>query len=319
MLASAIPIEQAATDREFLSDVVAGLSQAQKTLPPKYLYDRAGSALFEAITAIQEYGLTRADARILERCAGEVAALVREPVRVVELGSGSGRKTRWILEALGRPVYDPIDVSETALDQCKSELSMYAERIEPVLASYFEGMGQINTIRGHERLLVLYLGSTIGNFDRRSARAFLRQLRRCLRGGDAVLIGFDLLKSREQLLAAYDDGAGITAAFNRNLLGRINRELGADFHLRAFAHEARYDDGEHRIEMHLRSRVDQTVHIASAGRQFHFREGETIWTESSHKFDPAELARMADDAGFREEARWSDDEWPFAESFWRAV
>ncbi len=300
---------------EFACEVRQGLAKAQKELPSKYLYDELGSALFEAITVLPEYGLTRADERILCRHASEIP---REFSQAAELGSGSGRKTRAVLEALAVQDYFPIDVSAVALERCRTELSSLA-RVIPIEASYLEGLDRVGYQRDGGPLLLLFLGSTIGNFESRCRTDLLEQVRARLRRGDALLIGCDLVKPIETMLRAYDDPAGVTAAFNLNLLGRINRELGADFDLRAFAHEARYHSQERRIEMHLRSHAEQTVAIRNAGFQCRFRAGETIWTESSHKFHLEEIPEMAREAGFRAEAQWVDTEWPFAESLWRAA
>jgi L-histidine Nalpha-methyltransferase len=298
---------------EFARDVFCGLSKSQKELPSKYLYDELGSALFDAITALPEYGLTRADQRILERCAREIP---REFAAVAEFGSGSGRKTRALLQALDSPEYFPIDVSRHALDRCARELAG-AAAIEPVEASYLEGLDRVK--RNGGPLLVLFLGSTIGNFDPRCRGDFLLSVRARLRRGDALLIGFDLVKDVDTMIAAYDDPTGVTASFNLNLLGRVNRELGGNFDQRAFAHQARWDESERRIEMHLRSRVDQTATVRDADFTFQFRADETIWTESSHKFLAAETAEIGRAAGFAEEAQWVDREWPFAETLWRAA
>jgi L-histidine N-alpha-methyltransferase len=295
---------------EFACEVRAGLSKAQKELPSKYLYDDLGSALFDAITVLPEYGLTRADQRVLERCAREIPL---EFSTVAEFGSGSGRKTRAILEALAPGDYFPIDVSMHALERCRRELCALA-RVEPIDASYINGLDRVP--RNGEPLLVLFLGSTIGNFDARCRTDFLRQVRDRLRVGDALLIGCDLMKPVDTLLDAYDDPSGVTASFNLNLLGRINRELGGDFDLRAFAHQAAWNPAERRIEMHLRSRVDQTV-IREAQFECSFRADETIWTESSHKFEADEIARIAHESGFTQEAQWIDGDWPFAENLWR--
>jgi dimethylhistidine N-methyltransferase len=300
---------------EFASDVRAGLSKARKELPSKYLYDELGSALFEAITVLPEYGLTRADERILQRHAPEIP---REFSVVAELGSGSGRKTRAVLEPLEQPEYYPIDVSAQALERCRTELSGLAN-VTPIQASYLEGLDQVERHRNGGGLLVLFLGSTIGNFEAPCRAELLAQVRSRMRTGDALLIGCDLIKPLETMLDAYDDPSGVTASFNLNLLGRINRELEGDFDLRAFAHEARYNDQEHRIEMHLRSRIDQCVSIRMAGLRCPFRAGETIWTESSHKFCLDDIPEMAHLAGFVAEAQWVDDEWPFVESFWRVA
>lgn len=298
---------------EFACDVRSGLSKRQKELPSKYLYDDLGSALFDAITLLPEYGLTRADQRIL---AGHAADLPREFPIVAEFGSGSGKKTRAVLEALSPESYYPIDLSCHALDHCRKELSGLAS-VTPLDASYLDGLDRIP--RNGEPVLLLFLGSTIGNFEQRCRADFLAQVRRRLRRGDALLIGFDLVKPVETMLAAYDDAAGVTAAFNLNLLGRINRELWGNFDLRAFAHEARWHDGLRRIEMHLRSIESQTVTIRDGDVRAHFEPHETIWTESSYKFEAPEIERIASDAGFRQQEQWIDEEWPFAENLWRAV
>jgi dimethylhistidine N-methyltransferase len=298
---------------EFACDVVNGLSKPQKELPSKYLYDELGSALFDTITVLPEYGLTRADQRVLDRCAREIPL---EFDSVVEFGSGSGRKTRAILEALAPHDYFPIDLSSHALEKCRRELNGLAH-VEPIDATYLNGLDRVPRNGGN--MLVLFLGSTIGNFDARCRADFLNQVRRRLREGDAMLIGCDLLKPVETLIQAYDDPTGVTASFNLNLLGRINRELGADFDLRAFSHEARWNQRERRIEMHLRSEQDQSVFIRDAGFRCSFRAGETIWTESSHKFAIPEICELARETGFRPQAQWTDQEWPFAESLWRCV
>jgi L-histidine N-alpha-methyltransferase len=306
---------------EFASDVRAGLLRpGQKELPSKYLYDELGTALFDAITHLPEYGLTRADNRLLRAHAREVAALFDAPPVVTELGSGTGQKSRVVLEAFGgRQKYYPIDVSADALAACGQELVDVAE-VFPVCGSYLDGLARVTSQRRvGETLLVLFLGSTIGNFERACAREFLLELRDRLQPGDAFLLGADLVKPADQLIAAYDDPTGVTAAFNLNLLGRVNRELDAAFDLRAFEHEAHYNARERRIEMHLRSTVDQTVAIGLANIAVRFSKDETIWTESSHKFERAELDRMAGEAGFNVRATWVDGEWPFAETLWIAA
>ena len=306
---------------QFACDVRCGLGRSgQKELPASHLYDELGSALFEAITHLAEYGLTRADARLLKRHASEIAARVPADVLVVELGSGTGTKTRHVLEALGngRPVdYYPIDVSAGALRACAAELGSVAH-VSPINAPYIEGLNRASQCRRPgQSILVLFLGSTVGNFDRESAARFLVEVRSLLVKDDALLIGADLVKSVPRMLAAYDDPLGVTAAFNKNLLARMNRELSADFDVRRFVHEVRWKQPERRIEMHLRSIGPQRIHISAADLTVSMEEGETIWTESSHKFERAELTSMANSAGFLEEACWVDCEWPFAESLWR--
>jgi L-histidine N-alpha-methyltransferase len=306
--------------REFAADVRLGLRKPQKELHSKYLYDELGSALFEAITHLPEYGLTRADERLLAAHASDVARLIPPPVTVIELGSGTGRKTRPILKALGvsNPGlrYFPIDVSAEALARCQRELDDVAD-VRPLWASYLDGLATAVAEReAGEGLLVLFLGSTIGNFERRCAFEFLRDLRRALSPGDALLMGADLVKEPQRMVWAYADPTGVTGAFNLNLLGRINRELGGTFNLANFEHQARWNEPERRIEMHLRSRLDQTISIRECELMVPLRAGETIWTESSHKFQPADMFAMAEASGFHVAAQWMDADWPFVESLW---
>lgn len=308
---------------EFGLDVRAGLlRRGQKELHSKYLYDDLGSALFEAITFLPEYGLTRADERLLESHSREIVSALSPPVRVVELGSGSGRKTRLILEALQNRQestdYHPIDVSAAALSRCQYDLSSIAD-VHAVHASYLDGLEDVVASReAGERMFVLFLGSNIGNFEPHCGIEFLRRLRGSLRDGDTLLLGADLVKPAAQLVSAYDDPTGVTAAFNLNLLARINRELDGDFDLRQWEHAALYNGAEKRIEMHLRPRTPQAVTIPGADLSVTFHEGETIWTESSHKFTRSGLEATARATGFAPEAVWVDREWPFAESLWIA-
>lgn len=310
------------TDRlvQFARDVREGLGQSgQKWIPCKYFYDPVGSALFEAISVLPEYGLTRADERILRRYAGEIAAAVSPPLVVAELGSGSGRKTRLILEALARrqpTTYHPIEISAAALALAKRELDhLDGVSVRGFEAEYLDGLGRAAAKRSrNQRLLVLFLGSSIGNFNRNEDCHFLMKIRALLQVGDALLLGTDLVKPISQMLPAYDDPAGVTAAFNLNLLDRINRELGGNFDLRCFAHQTLYDDAERRIEMHLRSCETQEVHIEKAGLDIRFGRGETIWTESSYKYTLEDVVQMAEATGFSATRQWMDEEWPFAES-----
>jgi L-histidine Nalpha-methyltransferase len=308
------------TTYEFAADVRAGLTKpGQKELLSKYLYDDVGSALFEVISHLPEYGLTRADERLLRRHGRDIVERLATPVSVAELGSGSGRKTRHILEALcrrQRTTYYPIEISRSALLMCERELSdIESISILGFEREYLDGLLEVAAHRssGHH-LLVLFLGSTIGNFDRSAGIQFLTEVRRILQPGDSLLLGTDLEKSSAQLLRAYDDELGVTAAFNLNLLARINRELHADFDLAQFEHVARINRQERSVEMHLRSVCRQTVNIPAADLAVEFLEGETIWTESSHKYSPGEISHMACAAGFRCEAQWLDEPWPFAEN-----
>ena len=305
---------------EFAADVRAGLTRpGQKELPSKYLYDEVGSSLFEVISHLPEYGLTRADERLLRRYASAIVERLDGPVAVAELGSGSGKKTRWILEALGRSqrtFYYPVEISKSALLACQRELSdIDSISIVGFEREYLEGLLEVAAHRQRDQhLLVLFLGSTIGNFDRPAGLQFLTEVRRILKPGDSLLLGTDLEKSAAQLLSAYDDQIGVTAAFNRNLLVRINRELGADFDLIQFAHVARINPAARSVEMHLLSKRRQTVWIPGANMAIEFKEGETIWTESSHKYRKEEVFGMARASGFSCREQWIDDEWPFAEN-----
>ena len=305
-----------------MSDVRAGLTKpGQKELPSRYLYDEIGTALFETITLLPEYGLMRADERLLERYADAILDRLARPPMVAELGSGSGRKTRWVLEALAKRqavVYYPVDISAAALARCRFELhDINPVSIVGLEQPYLDGLRIATETRGQDlSLLVLFLGSTIGNFERPAAEKFLFEISCCLRPGDSLLLGADLEKPVPQMLLAYDDPTGVTAAFNLNLLARLNRELGANFDLGNFAHEARYNRRERRIEMHLRSRRAQSVRIRAAGIAVPFVEGETIWTEACHKYRLEELPEMARRTGFLPVTQWVDAEWPFAENLW---
>ncbi len=305
---------------EFAADVRESLTKpGQRELPSKYLYDEVGSALFEAICVLPEYGLTRADARLLEKHSREIVARVPSPVQVAELGSGSGKKTRWILEALARrqkTYYYPIEISPHALAACEKELAQIdLVSVVGYEQPYLQGLRSVAESRDEDgHLLVLFLGSTIGNFDRDAGEMFLREMRDTLRPDDALLLGTDLEKAVELQLLAYDDPAGVTAAFNLNLLARINRELGADFDLSCFRHEARWNYADRRIEMHLMSTCRQSVRIPAANLRMALDENETIWTESSHKYKAEEIPEMAERTGFRCEAQWIDEEWPFAQN-----
>lgn len=317
MLVRAIP---ANASYEFAADVRAGLTRpGQKELPSKYLYDDVGSALFEVICHLPEYGLTRADERLLRRHASDIVDRVGGPVAVAELGSGSGRKTRWLLEAFARRQrisYYPIEISQSALVMCEKELrDIDSISILGFEREYLDGLLEVAAYRKQgQRLLVLFLGSTIGNFDRPAALDFLSEVRCLLQPGDCLLLGTDLEKSSGQLLAAYDDELGVTAAFNLNLLGRVNRELGANFDLTQFEHVAKINPGERSVEMHLRSKRHQSVSVPTAEMIAEFQAGETIWTESSHKYSAEEIVDMARRCGFRCDMQWIDQQWLFAEN-----
>jgi dimethylhistidine N-methyltransferase len=305
---------------EFAAEVRESLTKpGQRELPSKYLYDEVGSALFEAICVLPEYGLTRADTRLLKEYSAEIVGLLPSPLRVAELGSGSGKKTRWILEALSRrqiTYYYPIEISPHALAALEKELAQIdMVSVVGYEQPYLEGLRSVAEGRGDgDHVLVLFLGSTIGNFDREAGDRFLREVRATLRPGDALLLGTDLEKAVELQLLAYDDPAGVTAAFNLNLLARMNRELGADFDLASFRHEARWNYADRRIEMHLRSMCRQSARIPAANLRIVLNEDETIWTESSHKYKAEEIPEIAERTGFRCDRQWIDDEWPFAQN-----
>lgn len=307
---------------DFAVLVREGLTKVgQKELPSKYLYDDVGSALFDLICLLPEYGLTRAEERILAAHAEEIVSKLPESVAVAELGSGSGKKPRLLLEALCRRSalsYYPIEISPKALATCERELSdIRCINIVGLEREYLDGLLEVAAQRGeNQRLLVLFLGSTLGNFDGPAGVHFLHQLRGILWEGDYLLLGADLCKPKDVLLSAYDDSLGITAAFNRNLLARINRELGGEFVLSKFAHEAVFNEATHSVEMHLRSLCDQEVPIPGSGIAAGFAEGETIWTETSHKYSLSELNAIAAHSGFQPEGIWMDDEWPFADCLW---
>ena len=315
-----VPAIAADVTYEFASDVRDGLTRpGQKELPSKYLYDDVGSALFEVISLLPEYGLTRADERLLRHHASEIVDRLARPIAVAELGSGNGRKTRWLLEAISRrqrTFYYPIEISRAALIRCEQELrDIGSLSILGFEREYLDGLLEIAAHRKRgQHLFVLFLGSTIGNFDRDAGVEFLSAIRRILQPGDSLLLGTDLEKPAPQLIRAYDDELGVTAAFNLNLLTRINRELDANFDLHLFAHEARINHDARSVEMHLRSMRKQTVTIPAADLVVELLEDETIWTESSHKYSATEVFQMASSTGFRCDAQWIDQEWPFAEN-----
>ena len=308
---------------QFIADVRAGLSATgQRVLPSKYLYDEVGSSLFEVICVLPEYGLTRADTRLLRRHADRWVADLPPGCSVVELGSGSSRKTRLILEALTRrqpAAYYPIDISRAALRQCERELGDIENlTVSGLHTDYLHGLATASLRRQPGApLLVLFLGSTIGNFDRAGGEQFLTRVRDCLQPGDLLLLSTDMVKSEVLLVPAYDDSIGVTAAFNKNLLARINRELGGQFTLSDFAHQARWNVIHRRIEMHLVALRDVEVPIQRAQFTLTMSRGETIKSEDSYKFLPDDLALLAQRGGYRSLVAWHDDEWGFMQSLWQ--
>jgi L-histidine Nalpha-methyltransferase len=298
------------------SEVYLGLTSRPKTLSPWLFYDAAGSSLFESITEAPEYYLTRTERGILSGHAEEIVAAAAgdRELTVLELGAGTATKTGLLLKAAverqGCVTYHPIDVSKSALDEAKARLESQIPgvRVEPTVADYTGGLQQIDlgnaTTAG--RRLVLYIGSSIGNFSPSGALALLREVRSQLLVGDGLLLGADNVKEKELLLAAYNDAAGVTAQFNKNLLTRINRELDADFKLQLFRHKAVWNECESRVEMHLESLIAQQVSIAALGLEVHFARGETIHTEDSYKFTHQRVAMLLARAGFTLRRKWSD-------------
>jgi len=303
----------------FADDVRAGLDAQQKRLSPKYFYDELGSALFEAICALPEYGLTRAEMEILTRDAPAMVAALPGPLDLVEFGSGSARKTRALIEAAlaaqGELTYRPIDISPTALvDSAETLVAAYPTlRVEAYASDYTDLLAS-GTLRGERRVLALFLGSNIGNYEPTAACGLLSAMARALRSDDGLLLGADRKKDAAVLERAYDDKTGVTAAFDKNLLGRINRELGGEFDLDGFEHAARYDVECGVVESFLVAKRRMSVRIAALETTVAFSVGETIHTESSYKFDEADVAALAAAAGFRVTRRWTDSKNGFAVS-----
>ncbi len=295
----------------FARDVAAGLARTPKRLPCRYFYDREGSLLFEAICRLPEYYVPRAEREILERRAPEIAACLPLGAALVELGSGSAAKTRLLIEALlrrqGALRYVPVDVSRSMLEE--SAFGLLADypllQIVAVAAEYEEGLGVLGRAADGPKL-ILWLGSNIGNLERPEAAAFLRRVRELMTPDDRLLVGIDLRKDRTVLERAYDDAQGVTARFNRNILARINRELGGRFDLDTFRHRAVYDEAAGRVEMYLVSMQAQRVPIERLGLEVTFAAGEAIHTENSYKYAPSEIDALAEAAGLRVEQRWLD-------------
>ncbi|MGE5624664.1 MAG: L-histidine N(alpha)-methyltransferase [Bacillota bacterium] len=293
---------------EMCEEVLAGLSEPQKTLPCKYFYDERGSVLFEAICGLPEYYLTRTELGIMETHVGAMAAALGTGVLLVEPGSGSGVKTRLLLEHLPDPVaYVPVDISREALLASAVRLNRLHPRLEvlPVCADFSQAFAVPAPRRRPQRGAVYFPGSTIGNFTPAETVRLLRHMRDLAGPDGALLIGVDLKKDKAVLERAYDDAAGVTADFNLNLLARINRELDGDFDLQTFDHRAVYNEAEGCIEMHLVSACQQQAVVA--GERFHFAAGEHILSERSYKHSPEGLAALAAQAGLRIEQQWTDD------------
>ena len=290
----------------FAADVVAGLTASPKRLPPKYFYDSIGSHLFERITALPEYYLTRCELGILREHAAKIAAIIPSGAALIEFGSGSSRKTRTLLGAACKlAAYVPVDISREFLDQQVDQLRREYPAIAMLpVASDFSALFDLPTAAEEMPRAGFFPGSTIGNFDPQQAAVFLRQAGHILGAGAVFVIGVDLIKNGQVLHDAYNDSAGVTAEFNRNLLMRINRELGADFDPAGFAHQAFFNRRQHRIEMHLASLKRQRVKVC--GANIEFRAGETIHTENSYKYTVNSFQRLARDAGWLPLKAWTD-------------
>ena len=301
-------------------DVLQGLCAIPKTLPPYLFYDARGSELYERITELPEYYLTRTERAIFDANADDMVRAVRAhakgPLQVIELGAGSAKKTELVLASVLREqaqcLYVPIDVSPSALRVAQSNLARALPRVHvrPIVGDHAEAFPHLRRVEAPQ--LVLFIGSSIGNLQDDVAAALFWQLRRALGSNAWLLLGTDLRKDPEVLLAAYDDAAGVTAAFNRNLLVRINRELDGHFDLSSFRHVARWNEAESRIEMHLESAIAQRVAIDALGLSVRFAQGETIHTESSVKYDRERVERILAAGGFRRRETWTDAEGKFA-------
>ncbi len=297
--------------QNFATDILEGLSQPRKSLPPKYFYDDLGSELFVGITKLPEYYPTRTELGILRARAGEIAALIPPDAALVEFGAGATTKIRLLLEARDIAAYVPVDISgdfiaAQAEELCADfpELSVY-----PVAADFTAPFALPEAVRDRPKV-GFFPGSTLGNFEPHEAAELLRTFRGILGEGARLIVGVDLEKDERLLVPAYDDAAGVTAEFNLNLLARINRELGGDIDLRAFKHRAVYNRDQHRIEMHLVSQRDQTVRIL--GERFTFTAGETIHTENSYKYSLPRFRDLAEQAGWTLQQSWMDDDGLFS-------
>lgn len=306
-----------------------GLASRPKRLPAWLFYDAAGSRLFDQITNLPEYYLTRTERGILACHAKTIVAQAADGarLRIAELGAGSAEKTRVLLRAAverqGPVIYEPVDVSSSALDAARKRIirEIPGVIVLPRVMDYTNGDGDrfhLDPAAADERRLMLYIGSSIGNFEPHQAARILRRVRAGLKPGDAFLLGVDLVKNERTLLNAYDDAAGVTATFNRNILVRLNRELDANFDPEAFAHRAIWNAGKSRIEMHLVSRAAQRVLIGALDMNLDFAAGESIHTENSYKYQPQQVVALMAEAGIMTEAAWTDPSEKFAVCLGRA-
>lgn len=299
--------------QDFARDVLEGLSASPKSIPPKYFYDEQGSRLFEQITELEEYYPTRTEAAILARYGEEMISSLEGPVTMVELGSGSSTKTRLLLDILSgkqeRVDYVPIDISPAVVTEFGEQLLLdYPSlHIRGLICDYLKALGELREEQ-RTRKLFLFLGSSLGNSSPAQGAVLLRGVRETMGEGDGLLLGVDMKKDPQLLEKAYNDEKGVTAAFNLNLLSRINRELGGQFDPRRFLHKAFYNRREGRVEMHLESLVPQIVPVSELGCGFSLRQGETIHTENSYKYDQDILEELLAECGMNLLRQWTDDQ-----------
>jgi dimethylhistidine N-methyltransferase len=330
MTAAASPAPILQFDERVATAVREGLTSRPKRLPAWLFYDRAGSRLFDAITELDEYYLTRTERGIFFLASDEIVDKARDGqrLRIAELGAGSAEKTRLLLRSavdrLGAVVYEPIDVSASALDGARRRIQreIPGVTVAPRVMDYTDGDGHkfhLGAMEPDERRLVLYIGSSIGNFEPAEAERLLCRVRAGLETGDSMLLGVDLVKAKATLAAAYDDAKGVTAAFNKNILVRLNRELDADFDVESFAHRAVWNQAKSRMEMHLVSRSAQQVNVDELDMTVEFAAGETIHTENSYKYRPGQAEALLEKTGFRAEATWTDPKGWFAVCLGRAT
>ena len=304
----------------FLAEVLSGLRKLQKELPSKYFYDDYGSYLFERICSLEEYYIPDAEDSIMQEHISEIVELIGPNALLIEYGSGEGKKVRLLLDNLTEPAaYVPIDISQQQLLSFSGELAAEYPALEllPVCADYTSHFDIPDVSGVCNRTVVYFPGSTIGNFDPVPAKQFLEGVAQVCGRGGVLLIGVDLKKDPDVLHRAYNDKEGVTSAFNLNLLHRINRELSGDFDVESFRHYAFYNPGEGRIEMHLVSLEEQSVHLS--GETIAFEKGETIWTESSYKYNLDEFAGIAGTAGFRVRHAWTDDKQWFSVQYLETI
>lgn len=329
MTAAASPAQVLQIDERVASVAREGLGSRPKRLPAWLFYDCAGSKLFDAITKLPEYYLTRIERGIFQHASEQILerASSGRRLRIAELGAGSADKTRLLLQAaVNRQrsvLYEPVDVSASALEGARRriEREIQGVTVAPRVMDYTDGDDHkfhLGPMDEDESRLVLYIGSSIGNFEPHQAARLLRRVRAGLEIGDSILLGIDLVKDETTLLAAYDDAQGVTAAFNKNVLVRLNRELDADFDIDSFTHRAVWNPNASRIEMHLESRIAQQVNIGALDFAVDFAAGETIHTENSYKYRPGQVEALLAETGFRAEATWTDPRGWFAVCLGRA-